>query len=211
MRDLMEDRGRLEAFRRGERDALASVFDQYAPRVASWVAGGFSFRSGTERRRFDGFRSAADAHDVVHEVFRRAFEAKARTRYSGLEPFDSYLFVITRNTSLSRLKRVDLATCSIDEAQQIESPEPSPEERVASAEDRAKVRAFLATLTEEERRFAELRFVERLSQVEVARRLEMTRKKVRRTETAIRGALVRHLKRGRGTLEIEEAAHEGSR
>lgn len=207
----MEDRRRLEAYRRGERDALASVFDQYAPRVSGWVAGGFAFTSGSERRRFDGFRSAADVHDVVHEVFRRAFEAKARTAYSGLKPFDGYLFVIMRNAVLSRVKRTSLSTCSIDEARELESDEPSPEERVASEEDRAKVRAFLATLTEEERRFAELRFVERLAQVEVGERLGMTRKKVRRTETAIRGALVRHLLRGRGTLEIEEAAHEGAR
>ena len=57
------------------------------------------------RQRFDGFRSAVDVHDVVHEVFRRAFEPRAREAYSGLTPFPGYLFVITRNVVLRRLDK----------------------------------------------------------------------------------------------------------
>ena len=46
-------------------------------------------------------------HDVVHEVFRAVFEERARTSYSGLTPFGGYLFVVTKNVVMKRLRRED--------------------------------------------------------------------------------------------------------
>ena len=97
---LVESRSLLDRYRRGDREALTAVFEHYAPKVGRWVSGGFVYKVGDTRHRFRGFASPADAHDCIHEVFRRAFEASARTQYSGLSPFEGYLLAITRNVVL---------------------------------------------------------------------------------------------------------------
>jgi hypothetical protein len=66
--DLTQDRAALEGYRRGDRGVLERLFVHHGKDVARWAAGGFTFKSGTETRRFDGFRSAVDVHDVVHSL-----------------------------------------------------------------------------------------------------------------------------------------------
>jgi RNA polymerase sigma factor (sigma-70 family) len=204
---LTTDRALLDGYRRGDRAALERIFEHYAPAVARWVQGGFTFRSQEGERRFDGFRSAVDAHDAIHEVFRAVFEGSARSSYSGLTPFEGYLFVTTRNVVLKRL-RVRDRDRPIESAvmEEVPSNEPSPEERVQREEEVQMVRAFLATLDDEERSFVELRFVEQLPQNTVGDRLGWSRKKVRIKEAAVRQALIRFLKRRRGSRELGEEA-----
>jgi RNA polymerase sigma-70 factor (ECF subfamily) len=208
--DLTQDRPALDGYRRGDREVLTRLFEAHGPDVARWVGGGFSFKSGDGRQRFDGFRSAVDVHDVVHEVFRRAFEPRAREAYSGLTPFPGYLFVITRNVVLRRLDKGRREE-GLDDAslEALVSDHDSPEERVMRDDEVRMVREFLATLTEDERRFAELRFTEQRAQADVGGALGWTRKKVRLAEESIRERLVRFMLRRRGTRELGHA--EGAR
>ncbi len=202
MLDLTQDRAALDGYRRGDRATLGRVFEAHAERVARWATAGFVFTSGAERHRFDGFRSAVDVHDVVHEVFRAVFEERARQAYSGLAPFEGYLFVVTKNVVVRRLSKirrelpVDVATL-----ESLESEQEGPEERAVREQEVTMVREFLATLTEEERRFAELRFSEQRPQAEVGGALGWTRKKVRREEETLRERLVRFMLRRRGRGE----------
>ena len=203
MIDLTQDRVALDGYRRGDRAILGRIFEDHAGQVARWASGGFSFRSGEERRRFDGFRSAVDVHDVVNEVFRTVFEERARVAYSGLTPLEGYIFVITRNIILRRLKIMDRdRPIDVDSIEALPSEELAPDERIAREEEVTMVREFLATLGEEEQRFVSLRFSEDRPQNEVGDQLGWSRKKVRLQETSIRASLTRFMLRRRGTREL---------
>lgn len=210
---LVENRALLDEFRRGEPAALETVFTHYAPRVAAWVTRGFHYKTKTAERRFAGFRSAADIHDTIHEAFRAAFEERARDAYSGLAPYEGYLFAITKNIVMKKLgAQESVATATGDEElAAIASRDPSPEELVAGEEEKLIVRNYLESVTEEERKFIELRFTEQLSQIAVAEELGWGRKKVRLVEASIRSGLLRFMKRARGTMEVKEVLHDDAR
>lgn len=210
--DLTQDRAALEGYRRGDRGVLERLFVHHGKDVARWAAGGFTFKSGAETRRFDGFRSAVDVHDVVHEVFRAVFEERARSSYSGLTPFGGYLFVVTKNVVMKRLRREDRTRPLEPETlEEVPTEGATPEEHTLKEEELGMVREYLATLSEEERRFVELRFGDDLPQIEVGGALGWTRKKVRIKETTIRQGLMRFLLRKRGTKELGEVQHDGAR
>jgi RNA polymerase sigma-70 factor (ECF subfamily) len=176
--------------------------------VARWVEGGFSYPSRAGLERFRGFRSASDTHDAIQDIFRTAFEERARLAYSGLKPYEGYLFAITRSVVLRKLRHDQRALLSDDvSADTLTSTAPSPEENVASAERQLQVRAYLINLSEQQRRFVELRFVEQRPQEEVAALIGWSRKKVRLEEKAVREGLIRHMKRQRGTRDQEEVLH----
>lgn len=203
MVDLTQDRAALDGYRRGDRVALERVFEGHAAQVARWATGGFGFTSGGERHRFDGFKSAVDVHDVVHEVFRAAFESRARLAYSGLSPFEAYLFGITKSVVLRRIQRARREQpVDVGSMVSLASEHESPEDRVVREEEVMMVREFLSTLSPEERTFAELRFAEEKSQAEVGGVLGWTRKKVRREEESVRQGLVRFMLRRRGSKEL---------
>ena len=203
MLDLTRDRAALDAYRRGDRATCGLLFEAHAERVARWASCGFGFTSGGERHRFAGLSSAVDVHDVVNEVFKAAFEPRARAQYSGLAPFEAYLFAITKSAVLRRLRH-ERRERPVD-AESLESLEheaESAEERLAREEEITMVREFLSTLSPEERSFAELRFAEQKPQDEVGGALRWTRKKVRLQEESIRQGLARFLLRRRGTKEL---------
>jgi RNA polymerase sigma factor (sigma-70 family) len=210
---LLEDRELLDAYRQGETRAFERIFDHYAPIVARWVTRGFSYATSEGRTRFRGLTSAVDVHDAIHEVFRAVFDAPARTSYSGLQPFEGYLFVITKNCVLRSLgaRSYVFERSAEDLDESFPADAPTPEEAVAREEERSVVREYLATLGAEEKRFVELRFEEQLPQEKVGKALRWSRKKVRLKEGAIRAGLLRFLKRRRGTAEVREVLHDGAR
>ena len=197
---LCGNRTLLDAFRRGDREALAQVYDHYYPAVVELATRGFSFESGGGWYRFRGAMSAADLFDLVHDVFTAVFEERARLGYSGTSPYGAYLAQVTRNRIISRL-RADQRTRVEGEGdgggEGAPSAAPSPEEELMLRQAQDTVKAFLAGQSETMRALARLRFGEDLSQEEAAAALGLTRKKVRRLEDELRRGLVRHL-RGKG-------------
>jgi RNA polymerase sigma factor (sigma-70 family) len=208
---LIENRALLDGYRSGQREALAAVFEHYAPHVARWISGGFDYLSGGQRVRFRGFSSPYDQHDLIGEIFRLAFEERARLGYSGVKPFEGYLFAIARNAVLKRIGAREPPSIGEEAIASVPAPDPSPEESAAREEERALVRRFLGELSEEERGFVDIRFQEQRSQNEVAEALGWSRKKVRIREEAIRQKLTRFLKRARGTSELVEALSDETR
>ncbi len=205
---LVRDRALLDGFRRGDRDALGRVFEIYASQVARWVEGGFTFSARQGPQRFRGFRSAADTHDALQEIFRTAFEERARLAYSGLKPYEGYLFAITKSVVLRKLRLDARALISDDvSTDTISSTAPNPEEVLANGERQLQVRAYLITLSDQDRKFVDLRFVEQRPQEQVADVLGWSRKKVRLKEAAVRVGLIRHMKRQRGSLDRDEVFH----
>jgi RNA polymerase sigma factor (sigma-70 family) len=191
---LCGNRALLDAFRRGDRDALAQVYDHYYPSVVEIATHGFSFASGTTWLRFRGAPSAADLFDLVHDVFTAVFAERARLGYSGTSPYGAYLAQVTRNRIISRLRadqRMRLEADGADEDDAV--AEASPEEQLMVRQTEDAVRGFLARQSETVRALARLRFGEDLSQEQAAASLGLTRKQVRRLEDELRRGLVRHL------------------
>ena len=194
---LCGNRPLLDAFRRGDREALAQVYDHYYPAVVELASRGFTFESGGAALRFRGAMNSADLFDLVHDVFTAVFEERARLGYSGTSPYGAYLAQVTRNRIITRLRadqrtRLEAQETSGDSAAE---PGPSPEEELIVRQSHEAVKGFLDRQHETVRALARLRFADDLSQEEVAAALGLTRKKVRRLEDRLRRDLVRHLRR----------------
>jgi len=192
---LAENRDLLDAFRRGEEGALIRVYDHYAEEVARFLTVGFRVRSsqGPSRMRL----SPLDMEGALQETFVRAFAPSARAAYDGLRPFRNWLFSLARLAAIDTLRAANrIARDAVpleDEAQDLASSGPSPEDDLLDGELRRLVQGFLAGLPVADGAIARDRFIDGLSQETVAERLGLTRSRLRTREGAIRSAFLRYL------------------
>ncbi len=143
----------------GDRQAFASVFARYAPRVKSYL-----LRLGAP-----GAIAEDLAQDAMLSVWRRAgsydpVKAKAST----------WIFVIARNAWIDRLRRerVELAyreTSPVSE----ESEDEAPDDAAVRSQTEKQVESALATLSEEQRQVVRLSFFEDRPHSEIAERLSL--------------------------------------
>lgn len=202
--ELHEDRAYLDAFRRGERAALARVFTRYAKDVAITIRAGVVVQVDGQRVRLGGGLPEHEVEVLIQETFLRAFGESARKGYDGLRPFGAYLASIARNLLVDRGRRTlrDARTIvplhSIDEV-----AEPDPGEPSWQLEER-QLRKILeeikAALPDDQRGVFECRFEKQLSIRETAQALGMTVIMVRRRDTRLRMHVLAEL-RTRGYLE----------
>jgi RNA polymerase sigma-70 factor (ECF subfamily) len=141
----------------GEADALAELYDRYAPVL---LAVG---------RRILG--EAGEADEILQEAFLQAW--KQAERYdSGRSSVSTWLVLLARSRALDRFRSRDAR----DRARIAAEREPQPntssgaDDNVLHAERRRRVRDALAELPEEQRQVVELAFYEGLSQTEIATR-----------------------------------------
>lgn len=190
----------LRGFRDGERRALGEVYRLHAPSVARRLRFGFSFQSAGAGHRFSGFGSAFELQDALHETFRRAFEPRARDGYDGIRPYGPYLEAIARNVVLrgfrAQRSRFPLATAE-GGAEHVAADDAvtSPEAVIGREQVRRLVQAFLAELSEDDRRLVTVRFVEGISQRDAAPKLGLGRQQVRAREAKLRRRLLAYLRR----------------
>lgn len=143
----------------GDREAFASVFARYAPKVKSYL-----LRLGAP-----GAIAEDLAQDALLSVWRRAasydpVKAKAST----------WIFVIARNAWIDRLRRekVELAyreTSPVSE----ESDDEAPDDAAVRSQTEERVEAALATLSEEQRQVVRLSFFEDRPHSEIAEKLSL--------------------------------------
>jgi RNA polymerase sigma factor (sigma-70 family) len=196
---LCGDRELLAAFRGGEAQALARVYEHYFPIVAELVCKGFSFDSGGQVMRYRGAGTSPDAFDLVHDVFTALFEEGARRAYSGTVPYGAYVTTTARNRIITRLRRDKARFVTLDEegtegAARVPDGKPSPEQQIIDRQVEGLVRAFLDEQSEIARAVARCRFGEDLSQEDAARALGLSRKQVRRIEAGLRKGLLARLR-----------------
>ena len=86
-----------------------------------------------------------------------------------------------------------IALDDVSELDSIAAEQASPEDAALEGEVKALVGRFLSGLSPIERRFADLRFVERLSQERAGAELGLSRQEVRTREVRIKQALVEFL------------------
>lgn len=178
----------LDAFRRGDRNALVEVYGRYVAEVATLIRRGFTAEGRAP------VRGVADAHqqkDLIQEVFVRAFGERARHAYDGLSPFKPWLLRVAKNLMIDEARRSGKFSDAID-ATELDICEPapmSPEEELDWKAKREVTKAYCATLDPELKRLVQLRFEEERPQAEVAEAMGITRRRVRTLETHVRQGL----------------------
>jgi len=206
---LAKNKKLLEAFKRGDRDALEVVYRHYVPGVTSFLRKGFTFRSGSGHFYFKGIQDLSELKASVQEVFRRALEEKARTSYNGINSFTNWVLAIGRNMVINRFRNREIAISNYIAASDDRNPltfmdDEATEEyigilygKASASQDRLfetgelkdLMDVFMAQLTEHDRQLLVLRFAEGKGQEETADLLGSTRMKVRTSESKLRNRL----------------------
>lgn len=208
---LLEDRALLDAFRAGQTPALLAVYRHFVVDVTRFLSRGFTFNSQGRPCAFRGFGGGYEIEAAVQEVFRKAFEDKARLAYDGLNPYRPYLLRIARNLVINDLKSKQPilfryrhgrpvildAPCEADLAlENTPVADRSQQELLEAQEVAALVQAFKASLGPRELGVFEQRFERGVSAVKAGEALGLTRSQVRTCEDKLRAGLLEHMHRG---------------
>jgi RNA polymerase sigma factor (sigma-70 family) len=202
---FVDNRDLLERFRRGERAALAAVYERYVDEVATLARRGFTIESSghvyVRGATGDGER------ELVQDTFVRAFGEKARLAYDGISPYRPYLLRVTKNLMIDRYRaaqkeanHVELDESGVGDLDALLAANralPSVDDPI-DLDWKAQLAAtaeYLATLDEESRRIVALRFEDELSQDEVAARVGCTRRRVRSVEARTQDELRVYLRK----------------
>jgi RNA polymerase sigma factor (sigma-70 family) len=187
------DRPLLDAFRRGDRAALTTVYYHYVDGIAALVRLGFSIPGTGARIR--GAPDEQTERDLVQEVFTRAFAPRAREAFDGLRPYGPYLRQIARNLMIDRARTAD-RSIPLDEgaAELVIEPE-AAEADPAWQEQRRQTVEYLAGLAPDLQKLVKLRFEDEMSQEQAAAALGVSRRRVRTLEARIQRGLRKVLRR----------------
>ena len=222
---LAKNKELLEAFREGTKEAMEEVYLHYEPGVKRFLKSGFSFRSGDGHCYFKGIPSEDDLNVAVQEVFRRAFEDRARNAYNGINSFSNWVLAIARNMVINQFRnrevvissyvseddsRGDSALIDGENSRQyggVLFAEPSQHQQttVEKTELRGLIQEFMSELVPEDKELLVLRFVENKSQEEAAEIIGSTRMKIRTAESKLRRRLKAFM-RGTGYTEHMKGA-----
>ncbi len=175
----------LRAFRRGERKVLVDIYAQFGEVVYRYLR--------------DRLRSAADARDLMQEVFITAFKEETRLRFSGTSSIQSFLLGIARNLLMHhfRADRVreagaDRITRSLDSNDQ---EVPSVDHALENKEVSKLLDVFMSGLAEREREFFRHHMMERPPRRITAENFAMTEDQVRYLEKKLREKALGYLKK----------------
>ena len=188
----------LDRFRRGERAALAAVYEYYVDDVALIARHGFTIESAGH-----SYIRGVDLdgeHELIQETFVKAFSDSARASFDGLRPYRPFLLRITKNLMIDRLRAQRSAAEPagnldkiLDAGDQVTVPD--HEEDLHWRLLSEATTEFLAALDVESRDVVRLRYESELSQDAVADQLGCSRRRVRTVEHRVKAKLARHLKR----------------
>jgi RNA polymerase sigma factor (sigma-70 family) len=188
---------------------MDEVYRHYVPGLTSFLRKGFTFRSGKGHFFFKGIQDPAELKSGVQEVFRRAFEAKARNSYNGVNSFTNWVLAIARNMVINKFRNREIAFSDYispgdgrshlkvmdDEVTEeftgvlYGQPTQSQDALMESSELKELMGSFMGELTEHDRQLLILRFAEGKGQEETAAALNSTRMKVRTAEAKLRSRL----------------------
>lgn len=181
----------LDAFRAGEREALAAMYRNYLPVVSRYL------RALTRRRGNMAGAQDAAVEDLAQEVFLRAFSAAARVGYDRAHDFVPFLLTIAKNRFRDLCRREGREEPWEQEKFHAhpggETATQAAELPGASTELDAAVLLVLSSyvhaLPEELRRVYDLRFAKEESQESAAKALGLSRAQLRTREKRIKTGL----------------------
>jgi RNA polymerase sigma-70 factor (ECF subfamily) len=186
-----KDGALLARFRRGEPAALETVYRLYVDHIQHVV------------RQILGARRDEVA-DAVQETFARAFTEGARHAYDGVRDYGPFLTTIARNLLVDRARRAwrEQSLEMIDEKWRDQAaPDPEP---FADYTTMKMVRQYVAQLPSQLRAVHEERNVRAVSQEEAARRLGITRQRLRTLERELHKGLIERLVRAGVSLKAAD-------
>ena len=150
--------GLIRRMAEGDRAAFAPFYDRYAPLVYPLV--------------LRIVREAADASDVLQEVFWEVWQAAATYDPARGSP-EAWIVTRARSRAIDRVRSVrrrgETFVAPLDEAMAASDPAPDAAE---AAEDRGTVRSALDRLSAPQREVIELAYYGGLTQSEIAERLK---------------------------------------
>lgn len=190
---LEADREWLDAFRRGERPALARVFDTYAADVARTIRAGVVVRTESGPLRVGNGLAESDVEALINETFVKAFAPRARTSYDGLRPYGAWLGTIARNVLIDHGRQKHRHFTVDVPVDDMAAEAPSQEDVVARSELRAVLTRFIAAIDDLDRRIFTLRFVESRSRRDASEMLGLSEMQVRRRDMRLKRDLVTFL------------------
>lgn len=123
-------------------------------------------------------RNPEDAEDVLQDTFLRAF--RGIKSFLGNSTFSTWIYRIAANSALMRLRKKQLPTVSIEDAEERETPisitdwKPGPVEQLLTQETLRAMEEAIESLPPEFRQVFILRDVEELSNAEVAEILDLS-------------------------------------
>lgn len=172
--DLLRDDARVrDAFRRGERWALAEVYRVYFPIVRTVTQSGFG--------GFRGFYNPADRDDAIQNIFAAAFEERARLSYNGTDPYTAYLRGIAQNVVRRMLDRSTRFHRTDGHPSPEDHAPDGAEEALIDAEAQHIVRKFVDGLVDpDEKVILQRYFVDGGAEETIAAELQWTRYRVRK-------------------------------
>ena len=185
MSDSPAEPSPLEALQAGDEDAARQLFDRYAEQLILLA----------RKRISQRLASRIDAEDIVQSVFRTFFHRAKQGQFHLEEP-DDVVKLLARITAHKTFRQIAFhrrakrdagqETAQGDDAQdllmKLMMAEPSPEEATAFLDQ---LQHFFAKLADEERRILELR-MEGYNNVEIAQRLGISDRKIRRLMERVR-------------------------
>ena len=211
---LAKNKELLERFRVGDKKAMEEIYLQYSPGVHRFLRNGFTFRSGGGHCYFKGIKIEDELNVAVQEVFRRAFEERARNAYNGINSFSNWVLAIGRNMVINKFRNREIAfsdyiskgsgedrshIAAMDSAVSSVSATysgilyaqapGSQDDNYEKSELKGLIGEFMKEITEEDRQLLVLRFIENISQEDAANVMGSTRMKVRTAEQKLRRRL----------------------
>ena len=145
-------------------------------------------------------RNPEDAEDVLQDTFLRAY--RGIKSFQGNSTFSTWIYRITANSALMRLRKRQLPTVSIEDSDERETPiniadwAPGPVEQLLSQETQQAMSEAIDSLPPEFRQVFVLRDIEELSNSEVAEILEISiaavKSRLHRARLKVRNRLAAH-------------------
>ena len=145
-------------------------------------------------------RNPEDAEDVLQDSFLRAY--RGIKSFQGNSTFSTWIYRIAANSALMRLRKKQLPTVSIEDADEREAPinvadfRPGPVEQLLTQETREAMERAIESLPPEFRQVFILRDIEELSNAEVAEVLDLSvaavKSRLHRARLKVRNRLIAH-------------------
>ena len=151
----------------GDSAAFAALYEQYAPTIYRFL-----------RRRMDGPDEAVE--DLTEDVFVKVYEKLDRYEERGL-PFAAWLYRIAHNQLVDHVRTLPrLPARSLEDAHAV--PEQGAGRAFGQVLDRQVLAPALASLTDEQRRVVQLRFLQGLSVADTAALMERSEEAVKKLQ-----------------------------
>lgn len=147
----VDDAQLLAAIKLGDERAMRSLYERHSTAIRAFAA--------------SWLKDEAQAADVVHDVMLDVW--RTPDNYNGKASVRTWMFAITRNKSIDRLRRAGKVDYGDDGLELIDDAA-TPEEAVHAAQDKERVQRCLAQLPERQRTAIHLAFFELLTYPEIA-------------------------------------------